>query len=231
MAFGKFDFINNEFMTQLVGQNLKKMKSIKHLTKQFAPLLEGLSDNITDDLSNLSKIVPAPMPMDFSSMADVGATSGNPIFAMNAQESPQALQQVDPNVLNIKASRQMRGNCEKYTQMYEQAFGQLNSFDNLSMFRRYLKDMYRIMGNPQKFSSDMPMSIGFSMIAKNEQPDAYNDSQAPFKEFDEERKDFSFDGLIPSGLGSKAGGVLSKLAVPEMNLFGWQSLTVNCEKQ
>lgn len=209
-----------------VRLDLNRIKRIQYLTAQFARPLEDLADQITDDLGNLVGTIPIPQPLDFSDLVSTLELISCPLTPLALIEDPALLTDIDPNILKAKFSRIMQFEVDRIIAQYEVRIRALNSFDIVRLYRRYIKEVYRVLGNPIEFVISYALSVGYALVVKSVCPETYNDSTYPFKAFEDARKNWNFDGFLPTGLSSKAHGVAQKLAEPEVKIAAWQALTI-----
>ena len=209
-----------------VARDVNRIERIIYLTSQFARPLEDLADQVSDDLDGLLSVVPPLPQIDFSDVAGLIEIFLCPLTPLAMLEDPTLLNDRDPNLAHIKISRMVRFQVDRVVAQYEARIQSLRSIDIVAMYRRYIKELYRILDNPIEFVKSFARSVGYILVVRTICPDVYDDRSYPFRRLEDLRGAWSFDGFLPSGLPTKAARVAMKLAKPEALLMQWRNLTV-----
>lgn len=204
-----------------VQRTLDKVRRIKALTTAFNRLFSEIADKILDDLDALVDLIPAPPVLDIS---DIVAYYTCPLTPVALEIDLTILQKMDPREVGVRIRRIMREEGNAVIALYEEAVRRLESYDLVRLVRKYIQEVYRVMEDAAAFVLEFPINAGRALLVKVLCPDIYEDSRRPFKALVEELTDWSFDGILPSGIDERGKDAVRILATAESKLLAWRTV-------
>jgi hypothetical protein len=91
----------------------------------------------------------------------------------------------------------------------------------LAMVRRYVVEVYRIVEDAPKFAVNLVAASAHVAVVKAICPEVYESDGYAFKAFEEEMRDWSFDGVIPSNLDAEAKEVVTVAMQIQAKVLAW----------
>lgn len=204
-----------------VQRTLDKVRRIKALTTMFNRLFGEVADKIQDDLEALVALIPAPPVLDIS---DIVAYYTCPLTPIALEIDLTIIQKMDPREVGVRIRRIMREEANAVIRLYEEAVRLLKSYDLVRLLRAYLREMYRVMEDASAFILEYPINAGRAALVKVLCPGIYADQSRPFKPLIDELTNWSFDGILPSGVDERGQAIMRTLARGEAKLLAWRTV-------
>lgn len=204
-----------------VQKTLDKVRRVKELTRTFNRLLTEIQGKIEDDLQALIDRIPTPPVLDISDIIDYYQC---PLTPIAVQIDLTILRNMDPRLVGQRLAVIIRSETEAVIRLYEEAVRRLRSYDLVRLVRKYIQEVYRVMEDATRFVLEYPVNLGRALLVKELCPDIYADPGRPFKALVDEVTTWSFDGLMPSDIDSRARSVVRVLAQGESKLLAWKTL-------
>lgn len=214
------DIVVATIAAQVQG-TLDKVRRIKWVTQSFNQLLAQFGDKIVDDLNGLVDLIPDPPLLDLSDIVDYFLC---PLTPIALEIDLTLLQNMDPRLVAVRVRRILKDETARILLLYDEALRALASYDLVAVMRRYLAEVYRAMGDAFAFIAEYPINISRALLVKGLCPAIYADSRWPFKALVDEVSDWSFDGVIPTGIDVRAEAPLRLLARAEVKLLSWRTV-------
>lgn len=204
-----------------VQRTLDKVRRIKEVTRSFNLLLAQIGDKILDDLNDLVGLIPDPPVLDISDIVDYFLC---PLTPVALEIDLTLLQNMDPRLIAVRVRRILKDETARVIALYDAALRKLRSYDLVKILQRYIAEVYRAMGDALEFILEYPINLGRALLVKAMCPAIYADGQWPFQALVTELQDWSFDGVVPSGIDARAEGVVRLVAQAEVKLLAWKNV-------
>ncbi len=204
-----------------VQRTLDKVRRIKAVTTSFNRLLAQIGDKVLDDLNGLVDLIPDPPVLDLS---DIVAYYLCPLTPVALEIDLTLLQNMDPRLVEVRVRAILKNESARVIKLYNEALRTYRSYDLIVTMQRYVTEVYRAMEDAGEFILEYPVNLGRAVLVQQLCPDIYNDSQWPFRALVTEITDWSFDGVIPTGLDDRAAAAVRLVARAEQKLLAWKTV-------
>lgn len=211
-----------EAVASRVQETLDQVRRVKYLTTAFARFFGELADNIQEDLSFLVDIIPTPPVLNISDITAYYTCPLTPIALL--VENAATMQAMDPRRVVQRAIALYRGQINRILADYEEVIRRLQSYNLIQMARRYLAEIRRVLKNFDEFVVDLGVRLGYCGYVKATCPALYASSYYPFSALVHEVSDWTFDGVLPSGIDKRAEAVMRTLSEAEVKLMAWRTI-------
>lgn len=214
------DLVVSTIAAQVQG-TLDKIRRIKWVTTSFNRLLAQIGDKVVDDLTTLIDLIPDPPVLDISDIVDYFLC---PLTPLALEIDPSIFANMDPRQIAVRIRRIVKNVTADVIRLYNEALRLLRSYDLVRIMQRYVAEIYRAMGDAFEFIAEYPINVGRSLTVQVLCPDIYNNPRWPFKALVAEISNWSFDGIIPTGIDPRAAGNVRLVAQAEAKLLQWKAL-------
>lgn len=214
------DLIVSTIAAEVQG-TLDKVRRIKYVTESFNRLLAQIGDKVLDDLNTLVDLIPDPPTLDISDIIDYFLC---PLTPIALEIDPSLLANMDPRLVAVRLRRIVKNMTAEVIRLYNEALRLLKSYDIVKIMQRYVAEIYRAMGDAFEFIAEYPINAGRALTVKVLCPDIYESNRWPFKALVTELSNWSFDGIVPSGLDERAASSVRLVAAAEAKLLQWKTL-------
>ena len=203
-----------------VQRTLDKVRRIKWVTESFNRLLAQIGDKIIDDIDELVDLIPDPPVLDIS---DLVAYFTCPLTPVALEIDLTLIENMDPRIIGIRIQRILKYEVAQVIRLYNEALARLRSYDLVKLIQRYIAEIYRAMGDAAEFIAEYPINAARALTVQVLCPKIYADTALPFKALIDELSNWSFDGIIPSGIDARAQAAVRSVARGEAKLLQWKT--------
>lgn len=200
---------------------LDKVNAMKYLTTTFDRLFVQVIVNIEDDLDAWIGRIPLPPAFDLSEILDYLVCPLTPI-AINIDVS--ILQNLDPRLTYMKIAKQFEATVRDVIVAYTIDTASLKSAALIQLIQRYVREIQRAVGDQYQFAIDYPLTLGYVTYIQQTCPEIYANPAYPYMRFVAAISDWSFDGVLPSGISVSVKGTVDKVAEAETRIQAWRTL-------
>ncbi len=199
-----------------VRRMLAQVRALKALVDGHNAILAAIADKIVDDLNVLVDLIPDPPLLDLTDIAAYLTCPLTPLAVANI------LIAGDPRVIAMELRRLASKANISIQANYLIALRALTSAELVFIVQRFVREVFRVVGDITAFSRLYPLALANCAYVRVACPTTYEDPQYPFKALVEELTDWSFNGLLPSGIDQKAEEVCGLVARAELKLMTWR---------
>lgn len=211
-----------------VQQTLNRVREIKWITNSYTGVLQQVLSNINavvdTELRTLVNLIPTPPDLSIDAII---AMLLCPLTPLAVSIDPAIVSFMDYQQMLVRVRRILKADSKLVVQGYEAAINNLGSAALIKIMRSYLKELYRAVDDASDFIAAYPINVGMSLIVKEVCPDIYADAAWPFQALVEEVSDWSFDGILPTGLPLDAQVAMTLVAQAEAKLLTWTTLAAS----
>ncbi len=199
-----------------VRQVLAQVQALKALVDGYNSLLSAIADKIVDDLNGLVDLIPDPPLLDLPDIAAYLTCPLTPLAVANV------LIAGDPRTIAMELRRlASRANISIQAD-YLVSLRELTSSELVFIVQRFVREVYRVVGDITTFTRRYPLALANCAYVRVACPTTYEDPRYPFKALVEELTNWSFNGVLPSGIDPKAEAVCGLVARAELKLVAWR---------
>jgi hypothetical protein len=201
---------------------LDQINDLKALTVGFASILKQLAATITDDLSLLPGLIPAPPGL---SLSDIVGLATCPLTPLALALDPSI---ADPRLIVLAVRRFLKAEVAQVIASYEIALSSLASYDVVKLVRKYVQECMRVVGDPADFAANFGTAAAVSATVLALCPETYNNPAYPFQALVQALSGFTYDPttFLPSGIEPSALPNVTQVALAEVKLTAWRQACV-----
>jgi hypothetical protein len=204
-----------------VGVTLARINQMKYLTTMFDRLFVQVLVSITDDLDAWIGRIPIPPTFDLS---EIIAFLTCPMTPLAVSIDPSILATQDPRLTYMLITKELKATVRNVIGAYEADTARLQSAVLVQLIQKYVREIQRTLGDPYQFAIDYPLTLGYVTFVEETCPEIYANPLYPYQAFVEAISDWSFDGVLPSGISPSVQGVVDKVAEAETRIQAWRTL-------
>lgn len=205
-----------------VSVTLDKVQAVRQLTADHNALLANLASTVVDDLSTLVGLIPDPPTLDLTDLIGFIAC---PLTPMALGIDFSHLSTWDGRQIALIFRRYLRCQAVVVQVNYEDALNQLKSAEVVLQIQRYVREVHRAIQDITAFTLELPINIGHCLAIQQICPEIYSNAIYPFAALISATTDWSFDGVLPSGIDPTAISFVTPVAEAELKLCAWKNLS------
>ena len=211
-----------------VQQTLNRILEIQWVTSSFSPVLQRVLSSVNTaldkDLRTLISLIPDPPVIDLSAIVGMLLC---PLTPVSLGLDPELVAAMDPQQVLVRLRRVLKAEADLVVRNYNAAVLALPTASVIKIMRDYMKELHRAMGDASDFAANYPVAVGLAAVVQAVCPDIYADTAWPFQALVEAVSNWSFDGVLPTGLPLDAQVAVTLVAQAEAKLLTWTTLAAS----